>query len=83
MQIPLIIFFCLKWIYGLGWLLANSGNTAEKNVHLGPGIDFFVDDMLLSVNGNNLVGLELSEVLKLICPLGSVCFLFCLRCDAL
>ena len=45
-----------------GWLLANSGNMTEKNEHLGPGIDFFVDDMLLSINGNNLVGLELSEV---------------------
>lgn len=46
----------------LGWLLANSGNMTEKNEHLGPGIDFFVDDMLLCINGNNLVGLELSEV---------------------
>jgi hypothetical protein len=47
----------------IGWLLANSGNMTEKNEHLGPGIDFFVDDMLLSINGNNLVGLELSEVI--------------------
>ena len=42
--------------------MVNSGNMTVKNEHLGPGIDFFIDDMLLSVNGHNLVGLELSEV---------------------
>jgi hypothetical protein len=46
----------------IGWLLANSGNMTEKNEHLSSGIDFFVDDMLLSINGNILIGLDLSEV---------------------